>query len=64
MEWLVRFVPRNRIVTKNRSSGIDLICSGGMLDGNARTISRCELTNFPYALIIEPSDWLVLLFVR
>ena len=45
--WLVRLVQRNRIVTKDRSSGIDLIC-GGMLDGNARTVfeSRHELTNF------------------
>ena len=42
---LVRLVRRNRIVTEDRSSGIDLICSG-MLDGNARTIPRHELTNF------------------
>lgn len=60
MEWLVwRGVPCNRIVTKDRSSGIDLICSGGSLDENTHAILPRESINFPYALIILPSDWFV-----
>lgn len=51
-------VPCNRIVTKDRSSGIDLICSGGSLDENTHAILPRESINFPYALI-QPSDWFV-----